>query len=1355
MLKWFESGVKVITINPLFPKNRLLKPNHNCARLLFRNTQPSPKNMQTKTIFLPALCAVIFCSALTTRAGNVFRADNANTLNLPAAWTGNATPTATDVGVWNNAVQINNAVALGADTNWAGVQILDPALPITISAGNKLTLGASGVNMSLATNSLTLSCSLGLGASQTWNVTNGLTLTAAGAISGSGPLTLNTGGNNGGSVIFSVANTYTAGTLINGGVAQPNAITSFGTGAVTNNGGILLLSVFPNAGIMVNAFTVTGTTMIDMFNRSVSDVLDGSWSGNGTILITNDTASGSTLTFGGASGGNMANFTGSIIVVTNASGTASAGTLRFNNGGSQVNTGNSAMSVNLGTNSTVRLGNRDGGTTSIGELTGGPGTQVLGPTGAAGTETWSIGAKNTSVTFAGSFVNNAANEIAALTKVGNGTLTLTGTNTGTSTGPTGATTISAGTLQIGDGNADGTLLAGAVANSAALVFNRPDSYTVSNNISGSGTVTIIGGGTNTYMGTNSSSGTTIISLGDLVLGASGLMSCPISVASAGTFDISQNPTFTLNQTLSGSGTVTGLVTAVGGSINPGGSGIAGTLTLLGGLTESGNINNQLSLSAVGNTNDLINVVGNLTLSGTNIITLSHFGGGAIPSGTYPLIAYSGTLSGDVTNFTVIAVGVTGILTNLTTTTPPEIAVVISPTARGATNLIWKGDGVANNWDIGTSNWVNGATSFAFQAGDSVIFNDSGAPNTNVTVAVTVQPASVTVSNTQQYILTGAGNISGSTGLTKTNAGTLSISATNSYTGPTIVGGGTLEVFNIANGGSPSAIGAATSNPTNLVFYGTVFKYSGSSAGTDRGATLNGAGVTVDVAGGVNLTENGTLTGAGALTKVDNGTLTLAVANNYTGGTVISNGVLATASDTANTSGFGPTSSPISFYGGTLTLFNSTHDDGSTAFSFFNPLVVLSGQTGGLNVFQRGTVNSTLTGGGMLSITNTGPARAAYAGDWSAFTGVINVIGSFRIANTLGYANAIFNLNDGADLDGGTASGVYSSAVTFDIGELDGTSLATIGAVTKPTPYPTWRVGWKNTTSTFAGTIGNPSAGVSSITKVGTGTWILTGQNTFTGSTIVSNGVLALVNGANGDGSIGSSTNIFINSGAFLDVSGRSDTKLPLSYGQVLAGYGTLNGLLDTTSGGTVSAGDGLAGATGTLTVTNAVTLGGTAWMKLNRSGSPTSDKLVSPAGITYGGTLIATNVGAKLQVGDTFTLFGGALSGSFSTIQLPGYYTWDTSQLGVNGTIRVTGILSPPAISSVDFSALAGGTITLNATNGTPNGLVNVLTTTNLTLPSISWTIAASTMFDGNGNLTVPITVDPTLPQLFIKLQAQ
>ena len=76
-----------------------------------------------------------------------------------------------------------------------------------------------------------------------------------------------------------------------------------------------------------------------------------------------------------------------------------------------------------------------------------------------------------------------------------------------------------------------------------------------------------------------------------------------------------------------------------------------------------------------------------------------------------------------------------------------------------------------------------------------------------------------------------------------------------------------------------------------------------------------------------------------------------------------------------------------------------------------------------------------------------------------------------------------------------------------------------------------------------------------------------------------------------------------------------------------------------------------------------------------------------------------------------------------------------------------------PAISSVNFSSLASGSITLNVTNGAVSGPVTILTATNLTGP---WISNSATTFDGSGNLTGDtITVDPTQPQLFIELQLQ
>ena len=211
----------------------------------------------------------------------------------------------------------------------------------------------------------------------------------------------------------------------------------------------------------------------------------------------------------------------------------------------------------------------------------------------------------------------------------------------------------------------------------------------------------------------------------------------------------------------------------------------------------------------------------------------------------------------------------------------------------------------------------------------------------------------------------------------------------------------------------------------------------------------------------------------------------------------------------------------------------------------------------------------------------------------------------------------------------------------------------------------------------------------------------------------------------------------------------SNTAVTINEGQTATNSGTYGDVpADTVT---------LSANIGTLTVTNAINLYGTTWMKLNRASTPNSDRLVSSlSSIMYGGALVVTNAGATLQVGDTFTLFSGSglNSGAFSPITLPSQYTWDTSNLGVNGTIKVTGVTAPPSISTVDFSTLASGYITLNAINGTPNGQVNVLTSTNLAAPVSSWTLVAGGAFDNSGNFSTTVNVDPAAPQSFFTLQA-
>ena len=87
---------------------------------------------------------------------------------------------------------------------------------------------------------------------------------------------------------------------------------------------------------------------------------------------------------------------------------------------------------------------------------------------------------------------------------------------------TGATTISAGTLIVGNGGTTGSLGTGPVANAGELRFNRTDALTVGNTITGSGSLTQSGTGTTTLTGAANYSGLTTLLAGTLAFGGSGV-----------------------------------------------------------------------------------------------------------------------------------------------------------------------------------------------------------------------------------------------------------------------------------------------------------------------------------------------------------------------------------------------------------------------------------------------------------------------------------------------------------------------------------------------------------------------------------------------------------------------------------------------------------------------------------------------------------------------------------------------------------------------------------------------------------------------------------------------------------------
>ena len=652
--------------------------------------------------------------------------------------------------------------------------------------------------------------------------------------------------------------------------------------------------------------------------------------------------------------------------------------------------------------------------------------------------------------------------------------------------------------------------------------------------------------------------------------------------------------------------------------------------------------------------------------------------------------------GSLNNFTVA--GLDG--TPLALTNPAAQITLVVKSVRAPANLVWKGGQNGNAWDlVTTSNFLNGAVQDFFVPQDSVTFSDAGLANTNINLSGTLIAASVVVNSASNYIFNGSGGISGTGGLTKTNSGTLTINNDNSYTGRTVIGGGVLEVNDLSVAGAPGPLGSApNTSQTNLVLYGgATLRFTGPQAYTDRGITFQSGTNTLDVVTyGVLINCSGLVTGSGALQKVGQGTFILGASNSYSGGTIIKTGVVQLATEAANQYGFG--SGTVTLDGGILKMLDDSGSYSTASYNIFVP----TNSFGELDCDSRIDLYGSLTGGGTLN--DCIPfVRTTLYGNWSAFTGRINVFpgiagdsrtggtgtnGDFRISNSYSYGNCAIYLTNWMYAYHTTAS------TTVAVGELSGApnSFLTAGA---------WQVGAKNTDATFAGRITGTS-----ITKVGTGAWTLTGSNNYTGATTVNAGPL-FINGDNHS----------------------ATAAVTINAAGALGGKGIVGGA--TTVNGKLSPGPGFA----TLSFSNNLTLAAASATLIEISKTPkTNDAFVVSGSLSLNGALTVTNLSGTLVLGDSFKLFTAAApSGNFSSVTLPPLangLAWNKTALASAGVITVVSN-TPPRIGTIIFS---GGVFALSGSNGIPRNNYYVIGSTNLALPLTNWTRLVTNVFDAGGN---------------------
>jgi len=645
-------------------------------------------------------------------------------------------------------------------------------------------------------------------------------------------------------------------------------------------------------------------------------------------------------------------------------------------------------------------------------------------------------------------LNGVVSGPASIVKSGAGTLNLNAANT-----YAGSTTVAAGSLVMGNASAlpkgtaltvgatstAGTLdLAGFNAQVSGLTTAGTAASQLITNSSAASISTLIftnGAGNSTFGGTltggtkpigltvlagnltlskqNTYAGNIFISNGRLALSGAGSTFTGASIVLSNTaaiLDLTGMNTLTLGvgQSLVGFGSVTGAVVAANCPLTPGNNGSGGTLAITGSLALNGNVTNQFDLlldpNAAGN--DQITVSGTLNATGLNTIKLNLLGG-SLSAGTYHLIKSGSVGVGDTNNFQIIGSAGAGLQAAIAVTATGVDLVV---TQAGGAERIWVGDGLANLWDLSTTNWLNTGFLDTFTNGNFVIFDDTSV-NPVVNLTGTLQPATVTVDSANDYTFAGTGKISGIVVLTKTNSATLTILTTNDYSGLTTIGQGTIQVGNNVDSGS---------------------------LGT--GALLNNGRLVMQQP--ANATLSNPVSGTGSLVQAGTATLTLGGSNTFSGGVTISSGVLQIGA--GGTIGGGAVTNNAAL------IFNNAASNAiNNAISGTGSLTISGGSTVALNAaspysgsttISSGTllVNNTI-GNGAVAVTSGGRlgGNGKIGGAVTVSSGGIlmpgNLVGTLTVASNLTLnAGSIMNFDLGTANDRVVVSNNLSLNCTLNV-----------------------------------------------------------------------------------------------------------------------------------------------------------------------------------------------------------------------------------------------------------------------------------------------------------------------------------
>lgn len=926
--------------------------------------------------------------------GGTYGGANIITNGAAVKFTNATTRNDTYSGVISNGTSTGSLENVSGGQTFTGTNTYSGAT--TVTAGT-LQLGNNGTTGSLGSGDVTL----GDAGTLAFNRTNNFAFNnkILGLVAGGGSVNQNGSGQ----VTLGGANTYGTTNINSGVLISSGNANAFGTGLVTVASGA---QAYINDTTVANAFNITGggTTFGGtnlgairlQQNAATSTGVSGQITLNGAATI------GAQLYSSGA------NVSGGVFTLGAIGGT---GPLTYQS------------IFDPQTFSISGAGSYSGNTTVQGRST----VKFTG-TGTPGASTGSINlaSVNDVLEFAGNSLS-VGNQITGGGRViqsGINTTTLTGTNS-----YSGTTTVSAGTLQVGNGGTAGTLGSGAVsiALGSNLSFYRSNALTVGNAISGAGALNFLGTG--------------VQDQSDYSLSASNSLSGAINVSSsrlqlsnsnqAGTAAITVNSGAGLVYTYN-AGTLTNSLSLAGNGWNEAsgylgalrirnGSNVGSAITLtanarIGAHNDSGTVSGVISgaydlefNTPAGTTNSLVYLTNTSNYTGAttvNVGTLNVGNGGAtgtLGSTTDVNLLGASTLAFNKNVNTTIDKPISG-NGNVTATITGDLALTSNIALTGTNTINLNASGsisetagnlAATNLYMTATNGSIGAVGNRIQSNVSNLSFSAGG-DVFVTEANAVTVAGLTTANN--------GNID----IATTN-GTLTVNAVNGINGVTTNGSGNITLTGNASSGHGISINnniTATNGDVNLT--GTTASTTNFNAGIYSLSTVSAKNINMLASATSNIGS---------------------VLGYYGAGGVFNASQQLSLTGTSNSSGNGLYTYTGSYLSGTgMTLVGSSAS--GKGMNFDAGVTVTNAASGGISITSTstdGTQNSIGMRG--VAITNGGGNLSVTATNGNIFSDTGNVVwpGSPQ-------SNTITNSGTGSvSITAGNGSGANTGAI-------DGSSL---------------------------------------------------------------------------------------------------------------------------------------------------------------------------------------------------------------------------------------------------------------------------------------------------------------------------